>query len=135
MDLFLGVHHVIVLGKQHVHLAVNIRLLPSTISVSTAAGVTELTHVGDLPGCFGLMDGAYLNPDCAHSLCPVVQRCEDLKVGFTVSEGATSASFHKEVKTLVDLDVSSGLPTFRIGSGQALLLSTCLGIRQRFSRC
>ena len=106
---------VAIIGKQHVHLAVNIRLLPSPISVSTASGVIELTHSGDLPGCFGLMDGAYLNPQCAHSLCPVVQRCETLGVGFTVSEGAASASFHKDGKTLVDLDVSSGLPTFRVG--------------------
>ena len=86
------------------------------MSVSTASGIIEVTHAGDLPGCFDLMDGAFLNPDCKYSLCPVVKRCEDLGVGFTVSEGATSASFHKGGKTLVDLDVSSGLPTFSVGS-------------------
>ena len=86
------------------------------MSFSTASGIIELTHAGDLPGCFGLMDGAFLNPKCKHSLYPVVKRCEDLGVEFTVSEGATSASFHKGGKTLVDLDVSSGLPTFSVGS-------------------
>ena len=37
-------------------------------------------------------------------------------MGFTFSEGATLASFHKCGKTLVDLDASSGLPTFSVGS-------------------
>ena len=107
---------VAIIGEPHVHLAVNISKLHVPISVSTASGLIELTHTGDLPGCFGLMDGAYLNPKCKHSLCPVVKRCEDLGVGFTVSEGATSASFHKGGKTVVDLDVSSGLPTFRVSA-------------------
>ena len=98
------------------HQAESIRKLDVPISVSTASGLIELTHVGDLPGCFGLLGGAYLNPDCKHSLCPVVKRCEDLGIGFTVSEGATSASFHRGGKTLVDLDVGSGLPTFKVGT-------------------
>ena len=106
---------VAIIGEHHVHLAENIRLLDVLVSVSTASGVIELTHAGDLPGCFGLMDGTFLNHKCKHSLCPVVKRCEDLGVGFTVSEGASSASFHKGGKTLVDLDVSSGLPTFSVG--------------------
>ena len=99
-----------------IYIAENIRKLHVPISVSTASGLIELTHVGDLPGCFGLVDGAYLDPKCKHSLCPVVKRCEDLDVGFIVSEGATSASFHKGGKTVVDLDVSSGLPTFKVGT-------------------
>ena len=90
---------------------------------STASGIIEITHAGDLPaaGCFGLMDGAFLNPKWKHSLCHVVKRCEDLGVGSTVSEGATPASFHKGGKTLVDLDVSSGLPTLSMGSGPGSL--------------
>ena len=85
---------VAILGEHHVHLAENIRLSDVPVSVSTASGIAELTHAGDLHGCFGLMDGAFLNPKCRHSLCPVVKRCEDLghRVGFTVSEGTTSAS-------------------------------------------
>ena len=51
----------------------------------------------------------------------MVKRCEDLGVGFTVSEGATSASFHNGGKTLVDLDVSSGLPAFSVD----LVVSPC----------
>ena len=84
---------VAIIGEHHVHLAENIRLLDVPVSVSTASGIIELTHAGDryLPGCFGLMDGAFLNLKCKHSRCPVVKRCEDLGVGFTVSEGATSA--------------------------------------------
>ena len=65
-------------------------------------------------GCYGLMDGAFPNSECAHSLC---------LVGFSISEGATSASFHKQGKTLVDLDISTGLPTFRSGSGGSTSLS------------
>ena len=115
---------VAIIGEDHAHLAENIRLLDIPVSVSTASGGIELTHAGDLPGCFGLMDGAFLNHKCKHSLCPVVKRCEDLGVGFTVSEGASSASFHKGGKTLVDLDVSSGLPTFSVGSRPGSLTLT-----------
>jgi hypothetical protein len=68
------------MGEHHVHLAENIRLLDVPVSVSTASGIIELTHTGDLSGYFGLMDGAFPNPKCKHSLCPVVKRCADLGV-------------------------------------------------------
>ena len=50
---------VAIIGEHHVHLAENIRILDVPMSISTASGIIELTHAGDLPGCFGLMDGVY----------------------------------------------------------------------------
>ena len=74
------------IGELHVYLAENIRLLDILVSVPTASGIIELTRAGDLPWCFGLMDGVFLKPKCKHSLCPVVKRCEDLGVGSIVTE-------------------------------------------------
>jgi hypothetical protein len=98
-----------VIGGADMSRAVNVTELPSPVKVHGAGGVSEVTHIGDLPGLGGLMTKCLLMPECASSLLPVVPVCRELGLGFEVDQGGEAGRFHRDGETVVELVVDGEL--------------------------
>ena len=101
-------------GARHEGMLVNVGPMSCPVSVATAVGDTVLDRAGDLPmagGLVGAMDGAMLLESCADSIMPVVPTCEQLDLGYQISQGGGSARFYRNGETVQPLRKEGSLFT------------------------
>ena len=90
-------------GARHDNLLQNIGRLSCPVSVATAVGDTRLEKTGDLAmagGLSGAMDGSLVLESCADSIMPVVPTCEQLDLGYQISQGGQRARFYRDGETV-----------------------------------